>query len=117
MMLTLRRGAAILIGAAIVSACDVAEPFRVLTDERTVDRVTVTPDTVNAAIRDTIQLNATPIGAGDRVITEAEVAWSSGDPSIARSLGNGRFAVVSGGTAELFATTRGRRGVARVVAR
>ncbi|HYW32905.1 MAG TPA: hypothetical protein VE869_15500 [Gemmatimonas sp.] len=101
--------------AAGMSACDIADPFRVLSDDRAVERVVVTPDTVTAAIRDTIELAAKPIGAGDREITEAVIVWSSGDPSLARSLGEGRFVVVARGTAEVFATTRGRRGSARIV--
>jgi len=117
MSCTLIRSAKVLIGAGVMSACDVTRPFRALNEARVVERVTVTPDTVRAAIRDTIVLTAKPIGARDQVVTEAEISWSSGDLSIARSLGVGRFVVVSDGSAELFATAGGRRGVARLVVR
>lgn len=106
-----------LMTAAFVSGCDIADPFRVLTDDRAVERVVVTPETFTAAIRDTVELTARALGAGDREIAEAEIVWSSGDPSIARSLSGGRFVLLSGGTAEVFATTRGRRGTAQIVAR
>jgi hypothetical protein len=107
--------ARILITAAMTSGCDVSEPFRVLTDERTVQRVIVTPAIVNARVADTVKLVARPVGAGGRDITEADVVWTSGDPSIARTLGEGRFVVVSAGPAEVFATTRGRRGTAQIL--
>ena len=102
---------------SILTGCDISGPFRVLTDEREVERVTITPDTITAAIRDTVRLSAKPFGRSDREITEFEIAWSTGDPSIARSLGGGRFVVVSTGTAEVFATARGRRGAARITGR
>lgn len=117
MMLASWRVAASVAAVVLVTACDVGDPFRVLNEDRIVERVTVDPSTVTAAVRDTIRLKGTAIGPGDRVIAEAELEWSSGDPSIARSLGDGRFVVVSVGTAELFATTRGRRGSADLIAR
>lgn len=100
-----------------MSGCGIVDPFRVLTDDRAVERVIVSPDTVNARIRDTVQLTARPVGEGDREISEARIVWSTGDPSIARSLGEGRFAIVANGTAEVFATTRGRRGTGWIVSR
>lgn len=103
--------------AAVMSACAVADPFRVLDEERAVERVAVAPDSVSGAVGDTVKLTGTAIGRNDRTISEAEITWSSGDPSVVRSVGDGRFVVVSIGTAEMFATSRGRRGVARFVAR
>ncbi len=111
------RSAVLLILAVGAAACDVEKPFRVLSDDRTVERVRMTPETISAAIRDTIQLTATAIGTDDREITEAAIVWSSGDPSIARSIGDGRYVIVSSGTAEVFATSRGRRAGAVVTAR
>jgi hypothetical protein len=113
----LKRGTPILgvLVATAMSGCGIADPFRVLTDDRAVERVIVSPDTVVARIRDTVELTARPVGARDREINEAEIAWSTGDPSIARSLGEGRFEIVANGTAEVFATTRGRRGTAMIV--
>lgn len=102
--------------AAGVAGCDVSEPFRVLTDERRVESVIVTPAIANANIADTVQLTARPVGPGDRTVSEAEIVWSTGDPSIARSIGAGRFVVLSAGQAQVFATTRGRRGTAQIVA-
>lgn len=103
--------------AATVAGCDVGAPFRAISEERVVKRVTVTPESVPASVADTIQVIGTAIGTGNRVIVEAEITWSTGDPSVVRSLGAGRFVVLAVGDAELIATTRGRRGVARVVAR
>lgn len=103
--------------AAVVSACAVADPFRVLDEERVVERVAVAPDSVSGAVGDTVRLTGTAIGRDGLTIREAEFTWSSGDPSVVRSVGDGRFVVVSIGTAEMFATSRGRRGVARFVAR
>jgi hypothetical protein len=106
------RAAAAALSAFAMSGCDLSGPFRVLNEERVVESVRVSPATVSASPGDTIQLTAAPLGAGSRTISEADVAWSSGDDSIARSLGNGRFLVVALGDAQLFATSRGRRGQA-----
>ena len=103
--------------ATVASACDPTEPFRAIDEERVVERVTIAPDSVSAAVRDTFQFAGTAIGPADRVIQEAEIAWTPGNPSIVRSIGDGRFVVVSAGTAELIATSLGRRGVARLVSR
>lgn len=113
---TLRAIVIALTCAPAFAGCDVSEPFRVLTDERQVERVIVTPEIVTAATGDTVQLTARPVGAGDRAISEAEIVWTTGDPSIARSLGEGRFVVVSAGLAQVFATARARRGVAQIIA-
>lgn len=98
-----------------VAACGVADPFRVLDDVRVVERVILSPDSVTAAVRDTVTLTASAIGRDDRKVTEAKIDWTSGDPSVARSIGEGRFVVIAMGSAEVFATTRGQRGRARVV--
>ena len=101
---------------ALAAGCDVSAPFRVIDEERAVERMLVSPDTVvRAAIRDTVRLTAKAIGPAGQEITEATIVWTSGDPSVARSIGEGRFVAVASGRAELFATSRTRRGVAVVV--
>jgi len=112
-----RRAVLAAVVATVASACDLTEPFRAIDEERVVERVTIAPESVSAAVRDTFRLTGTAIGPADRVIQEAEIEWTSGNPSIARSIGDGRFVVVSAGTAELIATSRGRRGVALLVTR
>ena len=102
---------------SVVAACDPTEPYRVLDEARVVETVRVTPDTITAALRDTFKLEATAIGRGNRSVSEARFEWTSGDLSVVRSLGDGRFAVVSAGTAQVFATTGGSRGSALLIVR
>lgn len=97
------------VSAALVGACDITGPFRVLDDARPVLSVRLRPDTLLARQGDTVQFNATPLGAGDRVVSEAPVTWAVGDPSVARSLGSGRIICLVIGDSEVLATAGGRR--------
>jgi hypothetical protein len=100
---------------ALIAGCDVSDQLRVIDAERAVERIVITPDTtISARARDTVRLSAVAIGPANQKITEAVIEWTSGDPSVARSIGDGRFVAVGAGTAELLASTRGRRGVVRV---
>jgi hypothetical protein len=95
--------------ATLLAACDVTGPFRVLDDARPVLSVRLRPDTLLARQGDTVTFVATPLGAGDRVVSESPITWAIGDPSVARSLGGGRILCLVIGDSEVLATAGGRR--------
>lgn len=100
------------VAALLMAGCDPTAPFRAINDDRAVDRVTVDPGIVSATVGDTLTVTAQPLGPGNRVISEAEITWSSGNQFVTRSIGGGRFVALAPGETQLLATSRGRRGIA-----
>ena len=66
------------------------------------------------AIGQTLQINATVLDQDNNVLTDATVAWSSSKPAVASVSSSGLVTAVSGGTAEISATTGGVSAVANV---
>lgn len=66
------------------------------------------------AIGQTLQINATVLDQDNNVLTSATVAWSSSNPAVASVSSGGLVTVVSGGVAEIRATSGGVSAVANV---
>ena len=66
------------------------------------------------AIGQTLQINTTVLDQDNNVLTDATVAWSSSNPAVASVSSSGLVTVVSGGTAQIKATSGGVSAVANV---
>lgn len=66
------------------------------------------------AIGQTLQINATVLDQDNNVLTDATVAWSSDNPAVASVSSGGLVTVVSGGIAQIKATSGGVSAVANV---
>lgn len=66
------------------------------------------------AIGQTLQINATVLDQDNNVLTDATVAWSSSKPTVATVSSSGLVTVVSGGIAQISATSGGVSAVANV---
>lgn len=66
------------------------------------------------AIGQTLQINATVLDQDNNVLTGSTVAWSSSNPAVASVSSSGLVTVVSGGTAQIRATSGGVSAVANV---
>jgi hypothetical protein len=103
--------------APLLSGCDPTRPFRVIDDPRPIRRVVVAPDTVRAAVGDTVRFTARVLAAGDRDATEYTVVWSVGNPGVASAVSGGRVVALGSGVSEVLATAAGVRGSAVLVVR
>ncbi|MDX2184062.1 MAG: hypothetical protein SFW08_08765 [Gemmatimonadaceae bacterium] len=107
----------VLLLASAGLGCDPTKPLRVIDDPRPIRRVVVRPDTIVAAVGDTVQYDAAALAAGDREASEFTATWTVGNPGAARAVGAGRVVATGVGTSEIFATIRGLRGRAVLVVR
>jgi hypothetical protein len=103
--------------AALLSACDLSAPLRVLTEPREVAAVRVSPRDTVVTLGDTVQFSAVVLGRDNQELDEYEVAWAVTNPLIGVSLGNGRFAFVRLGTTDVIARASDRLGSATVTVR
>jgi hypothetical protein len=102
------------VAIAGATGCDVTGPFRVIDDPRPILSVRIAPDSLSGNRGDTVRFTAQALGRGDRVAAEATVTWAVGDPSVARSLGDGGVLCVEPGISEVVASAGGRRALAFV---
>lgn len=81
-----------------------------------VNSVEVTPAEAAVSVGATVQLTATPRDAGGGPL-ERQVAWTSGDPTIATVNATGLVSAVATGTVTISATSQGKAGGARITVR
>lgn len=70
--------------------------------------VTVTPDEVTIELGDTIRLEATVRDRFERVLTDREVTWETGDPDVARVDDSGLVTGLDAGTVSITAIAEDR---------
>jgi hypothetical protein len=103
--------------AVMLGACDPTRPFRVVNDARPVTRLTITPDSIIAAIGDTVRFTSHASGAGSREIPEATVTWVAGNPVVLRYVRPGVFVARALGTSEATVINGTLRASGRVIVR
>jgi hypothetical protein len=100
-----------------IAACDPAKPFRVLSDARPVNSLSISPDSIIAAVGDTVRFASHAIGAGNREIAEAAVVWVVGNPVVLHYVRAGVFVARTIGTSQATALSGTLRASARVIVR
>lgn len=93
--------------AAAVLACGGDDPCDSVAGPAVVTSVEVTPDDPTVALGTSLQLTATPRSACGNRVADAQVAWSSGTPSVASVSPSGMVTGEGIGTAVITATSEG----------
>ncbi len=93
-------------GAAVV-ACGGDDPCESVAGPAVVASVDLSPDDPRLAVGHSLQLVAVPRSACGNRVSDAEVAWSSGSPTVASVSGNGMVTGEGLGTAVITAASEG----------
>ena len=100
--------------ATVTATAGPASGTAVVTVAQEVGAVTVSPAADTVLMADTVRLSAGATDANGHPVPDAEFAWASGDTLVAVVDGEGLVTGVSGGEAEITATSAGVTGGARL---
>lgn len=105
-----------LVALLALAACKevIVDPDPLPIADAVVVDVDLDTDSAKLVIPDTVRVGATVTDSKGATATAVTLAWTSSDPDVLRSLGNGTFVAVAPGSALIVATAEGVSGVARV---
>ena len=108
----LARGFLATLSAATFAACADARPTESTTHP--VYRITVSPDTANIAVSDTLRLSVALLDSAGDALSGRTVTWSSDAAQVATVSTAGLVSAADSGTATITATSEGKLATARV---
>lgn len=97
----------------LAAACDPLAPLGVLSDEQKLDSITISPDSSNVRVGDSVQVTVTLVGKGGGTIGGTPVI-TLGNPLVVTLTASGWLRGVAVGRTEVLATYGNKRGAAVV---
>jgi hypothetical protein len=104
-------------GGALLAACNPLDPLRVLDDPQGIDSLSISPDSTNATVGDTVRFTLKVLGSKNSEIAGRTARWSVGNPIVATVNDSGLVTTRAVGRTEILASVESYRVSAVLIVR